>query len=224
MITSILDSLNIAEELQDISKTGLSGPTALCDLMCSFGSDKGNGWHNYTVAYDHMFSRFRREKITLFELGIGTTNLNLPASMGASGKPGASLRAWRSYFPYASIYGADIDHDVIFQEERIQTFWVDQTDPYAINSLWNKLGGVSFDIMIDDGFHDAKANINFLLGALHKLKPGGVYIVEDILEHNLAPMSALAEIVKYTSRNVILQELDNTRNHIDNRLMILQKS
>ena len=48
------------------------------------------------------------------------------------GKPGASLRVWRDYFPNAIIYGADIDKDILFAEERIKTFYIDQLDPVAI--------------------------------------------------------------------------------------------
>lgn len=72
----------------------------LCD---KFGSDKGsilkNGhpypWkpHAYTNFYTSIFEANRFSAINLFECGIGSSNLTLPANMGQSGKPGASLRA-----------------------------------------------------------------------------------------------------------------------------------
>ena len=123
--------------------------------MASFGSDKGKRLHNYSVVYDWLLSRFRREKLQIFELGLGTNKVGAPSSMGPNGKPGASLRAWREYLPQAQIYGADIDRDILFAEDRIRTFWTDQRDPKAIRALWHQLDGVSFDVMIDDGLHEA---------------------------------------------------------------------
>ena len=43
--------------------------------------------------------------------------------MNINGKPGASLRAWRDYFENALIYGADIDKNILFKENRINTFF-----------------------------------------------------------------------------------------------------
>jgi hypothetical protein len=52
--------------------------------------------------------------------------------MGRTGTPGASLRAWRDYFPNAEIYGADIDREILFEEERISAFYVNQLSESAI--------------------------------------------------------------------------------------------
>ena len=105
--------------------------------MTSFGSDKGAPFHNYTVVYDRLFAPFRDKILTIFELGLGTSKVGAPSSMGPHGKPGASLRGWRTYFPYAQIFGADIDADILFEEDRIRTFWVDQRDREAVRALWN---------------------------------------------------------------------------------------
>ena len=45
----------------------------------------------------------------LIECGLGTNNINFKSSMGINGKPGASLRMWRDFFPSARIIGVDID-------------------------------------------------------------------------------------------------------------------
>ena len=37
-----------------------------------------------------------------------------------------------------------------------------------------------FDIIIDDGIHDYKGNINFFENSIEYLKKGGVYIIEDV--------------------------------------------
>jgi hypothetical protein len=100
-----------------------------CELsrLCEFyGSDKGETeatshsfpWpnHSYADYYSSLFSHCRLTPTKVFECGIGTNNPNLASSMGVNGKPGASLRAWRDYFPHATIYGADIDRDILFKE------------------------------------------------------------------------------------------------------------
>ena len=68
----------------------------------------------------------------------------LKSSMGVNGQPGASLRMWKDYFPNASIFGCDIDRDVLFSEERIKTFHCDQTSAKSIsNFLKNAISGIS---------------------------------------------------------------------------------
>src|SRR5271165_7030339 len=141
-------------------KDQLSELSTLCD---KYGSDKGAisktghpyGWppHNYADFYEDKFSHCREHFNKVFECGLGTNNPDIPSSMGVSGRPGASLRIWRDYFPNAHIYGADIDKDILFQEERISTFHVDQMSPDSIGQLWNSINTSDFDLIIDDGLH-----------------------------------------------------------------------
>jgi hypothetical protein len=224
MLISVLDRLNLEHEFASIRSKGFSNPTGLCTLMSSFGSDKGNPFHNYTVVYDRLFSGFRSEQLALFELGLGTNKVGAPSSMGAAGKPGASLRGWRAYFPHAQIYGADIDADILFDDDRIQTYWTDQRDPRAIRALWDKLGDIAFDIMIDDGLHEASANICFFMESFEKLKPGGIYVVEDITPKDADLMGSFAQCIASVSKSTICEALDHPRNKVDNRLLIFQKA
>ena len=46
--------------------------------------------------------------------------------MGEKYNPGSSLRALRDYFPNANIFGADIDKNIVNDQNRIKTFYVDQ--------------------------------------------------------------------------------------------------
>ena len=167
-------------------------PTPLCKIMHAEGSDKGCGHHNYTQLYHRLFSQFLHDPTDVFELGIGSTRADLPANMGPGGVPGASLRGWRRYFPGATICGADIDGDILFQEQGIQTLYVDQTDPASVMSLWAHLSPM-YDLIVDDGLHQVSANTTFLFGSKHKLKPGGLYIIEDIWmsSDNLASLDAV---------------------------------
>ena len=100
--------------------------------------------------------------------------------MTENGIPGASLRVWRDYFFNAQIYGGDIDKEVLFEEDRIKTFYVDQLDSNSIKSMWETIKVEYFDIIIDDGLHEPEANYNFFINSFHKLKKNGVFVIEDV--------------------------------------------
>ena len=105
--------------------------------------------------------------------------------MGATGKPGASLRVWRDYFPLAQIYGADIDRDILFEEDRIKSFYVDQTNPRSIQEFWKLVADSDFDLMVDDGLHTFDAGICLFENSIQKLTKHGIYIIEDAYIGNL---------------------------------------
>jgi len=129
---------NLGDKLSEFfgSITIPGAPTELCTIMTDAGSDKGSGWHNYTILYHFLFHERRNAVRSLFEVGIGTNFADMPSNMGGNGIPGASLRGWRDYFPEAQIVGADADRRVLFSEERITTYYVDQLDGEAIDALW----------------------------------------------------------------------------------------
>jgi glycosyltransferase involved in cell wall biosynthesis len=221
---SVLARLDIESEVQTAKEMGLVSPRELCRLMTDFGSDKGSPLHNYTIVYDQLFSSFRDEDLLIFELGLGSIKVGAPSSMGPHGKPGASLRGWRAYFRNARIFGADIDPDILFEEDRISTFWVDQRDPTAIRALWNSVGDKVFDVIVDDGLHEASANICFFVESFEKLKSGGIYIIEDITPGDIKIMEIFIANTSRVSKSIVFEELDHPVNKVDNRLVILQKA
>jgi hypothetical protein len=163
-----------------------SKATPLCEIMGRNKSDKGsiditNCMHNYTTFYHSIFKDRQHECLRVFELGLGTNNINLPSNMGAHGRPGASVYGWREYFPNSQIFGADIDTNILFNSERIQTFYCDQTNKHIINNLWNNQALIEdFDIIVEDGLHEFNANVCFFENSIHKLKPNGYFIIEDV--------------------------------------------
>jgi hypothetical protein len=204
--------------------------TELCNLFTICGSDKGC-WHNYSTFYDFIFSENREEKLNVFELGLGTNNVDIPSNMGEEGIPGASLKAWRDYFTNSMIYGADIDREILFDEERIKTFYIDQTDKKVILDCWNNtdLKDVEFDVIIDDGLHDLEPNRNFFDCSIHKLKSGGIYIIEDIMDDFIDDYEKwlnelistktyhYVEMISIPSRYTVMNQQE------DNRLAIIVK-
>jgi hypothetical protein len=141
------------------------------------GSDKANH-HDYHFLYGSILKNPADVRAVL-EIGLGTDNTDVVSNMGSRGKPGASLRAFRDFFPNAKIYGADVDKRILFKEDRIETFFVDQTDSDTFGNLGNSIPG-DLDLAIDDGLHSPNANIATLQFALGKVKPGGWVVIEDI--------------------------------------------
>src|SRR5262249_6338050 len=121
------------------------------------------------------------------------------------------------------IYGADIDRDILFEEERIRTFWTDQRDPEAIRNLWGELDDVTFDMIVDDGLHEASANLCFLMESFARVKPGGLYVIEDILPQDVELIDCAARVMAPVCTGVVLELLAHPRNWVDNRLLILQR-
>lgn len=197
-----------------------------------FGSDKGAttknfksplpwDYHNYTDFYALLFDHCRNEIKEVFELGIGTNNEDVPSSMTKAGKPGASLRMWREYFPNANIIGADIDDRILFEEERISTYEVDQTSTKSIKTMWDKINN-DFDIIIDDGLHEYDANINFFENSFHKLNSGGVYIIEDVAHKQITKYQQYFSKINANYMSIVL---NRPRSPIySNCLIVIRKS
>lgn len=169
--------------------------SSLLNILCDkYGSDKGEvtdennpyTWpsHNYADAYELMFRLRRQDVKLLVECGLGTNNPALISSMGIHGKPGASLRIWRDYFPNANIIGIDIDPDTLFTDERITTYQVDQTCGESIKNFCEKaeIKNSSIDVIIDDGLHEYHAGIALFESMEKYLAEDGIYVIEDVIE------------------------------------------
>jgi hypothetical protein len=199
----------------------------MCRVMTKHGSDKGNTRHNYTAVYSALFSGRRHEPLRIFELGLGTNNPDAPSSMGSHGLPGASLRGWCELFPSALVYGGDIDRAILFENDRIKTFYCDQLDSTAIRELWSHPEfQAGLDIIIEDGLHTLEANISFLEGSLGHLRPGGTYIVEDILTDRVRDWYQRIEniyIKQYPGYEFAMVSLPCAKNDFDNNMLIIQR-
>jgi len=205
-------NLNIYKKEELELHSYLFESTELCEIMGRNKSDKGNRdltrTHNYTTIYSKLFQSLRDKPINIFELGLGTNNINLPSNMGINGRPGASLYGWSEFFPKAKIYGADIDKDILFNEDRIKTFYCNQLDPGVICDMWGEkeLKDKQFDIIIEDGLHVLDAQICFFENSIHKVRDGGYYIIEDF-NHGL-PFQKMCETFKKFKSNNKYTDLD----------------
>ena len=194
-------------------------------------SDKGSkniecSWHNYTTFYYSIFKDLREKQLRVFELGLGTNNINIPSNMGADGRPGASLYGWADFFPNSRIYGADIDKDILFLTDRITTFYCDQTNPQIIKGMWDDPElQEGFDIIIEDGLHTFNANVCFFENSIHKLRSGGYYIIEDILgtQEHLFESKIKEWEDRYKDCLFTFVKIPSSCNNIDNALLVVAK-
>jgi len=159
----------------------------------------------YTYYYDLLFRDIRKSIKKVFECGIGTNNINLPSNIGENGKPGASLLMWKDYFPNANIYGADIDRSILFSEDRLKTYFIDQTKTDSIVDFWHTVGETEFDLIIDDGLHSPNANIATLDFGLQIIKKNGWVIVEDINVESLSIWKVVYYLISKNFKPFIIQ-------------------
>ena len=112
--------------------------------------------------YEKYFTPLRDSKINILEIGVDN---------------GDSLRIWREFFSKANICGIDIDKKN-FRINNTNILQGDQSDLNFLKSLVSKYK--KFDIIIDDGSHQAKhiiASFNYLF---NYLSDNGLYVIEDL--------------------------------------------
>lgn len=182
-----------------------------------------SGWsyHSYAPIYSLFFNSIRQNTLNLLEVGIGTSDPTIQSSMGKNGTPGASLRAWKEYFPNGNIVGLDIDEKTMFAEERIETFCIDQTDPISISNFILNNEGREFDVIIDDGLHTENAAHNFYENTFHLLRSNGFYFIEDAVWFEPGKRSFLDGVTDTV--NVFLPLTITTNFDMFNKLVLIQK-
>jgi 8-demethyl-8-alpha-L-rhamnosyltetracenomycin-C 2'-O-methyltransferase len=183
---------------------------SLCELAEKYISDKCDKYgHSYTQEYERILTPFRDSSCLLLEIGIGVSNIMIPL-VGPHYKPGASLRMWRDYFPNARIVGCDIIRDVLFSEDRIQTFYVDQSDAASLQSLVvNDMRASDIDIIIDDGSHKLAHQRTTFKTLWPYVRKGGIYIIEDIITANIDAVAAMPHDFGFADTELIITYTGN---------------
>jgi hypothetical protein len=126
-------------------------------------------WRHYFPIYERHFNKFRGSEVHVVEIGVFS---------------GGSLDMWSFYFgDKAHIYGVDIEPACrVYERPGIRIFTGDQSDPNFWQRFLREVPEV--DIIIDDGGHLASQQIPTLEALLPHLRPGGVYLCEDLTLFN----------------------------------------
>jgi predicted O-methyltransferase YrrM len=158
-------------------------------------------WDHYFDAYHRHFGRFRGQDVHVLEIGIYS---------------GGSLELWRDYFgPKAHIYGVDIEPACkAYAADSVTVFVGDQADRVFWGDVRRQVPAL--DIVIDDGGHQPVQRVVSLEELLPHLRPGGVYVCEDVRgEHN--PFASYAQGMADTL-NSMADRVENLADH-DRRLV-----
>lgn len=199
----------------------------LCD---KYGSDKGEikttghpyWWksHTYTDFYSQLFDHCRENIKYVFECGLGTNNTEVKSNMSVTGKPGASLRVWRDYFTKAKIVGVDIDSGCLFNEDRIETHYMDQTNPMCIKNVFKKYKH-KFDFIVDDGLHEYDAGRILFENSIDRLSDNGIYIIEDVKQHDVLNYEKYFRNTEYRVNFINMYRQNDVL--FDNTLIMIRK-
>lgn len=180
------------------SKQGASIEERLKSLFDLHGSDKGSS-HGYSLLYAWLLMKVDLNlDFRILEIGLGTNRTTVPSNMGPGGRPGASLRAWRDMGDSIEVVGLDVDRKILFNEERISTYYIDQLDPLTWASLPASATERGFDLIVDDGLHAPLANLNTISASLPILRKGGVVVIEDVPNRAL-PVWTMAKALTHES-------------------------
>jgi hypothetical protein len=170
-------------------------------------TDKGNVHHSfdgesYLRRYDAYFRALRRRPIALLELGV---------------KTGSSLRMWRDYFRRGRVYGIDIDPAAARQAARgISVAIGSQADPDFLRTAFPE--EPLFDVIIDDASHVNAYTLASFRALFHeRLRPGGLYVIEDLECSYLRLQSDLRALETWPgmSHNDPGGDYDNDRRDMD---------
>jgi hypothetical protein len=122
-------------------------------------------WEHYFEIYHRHLAKFVGTAAHVVEVGVFS---------------GGSLGMWRDYFgPQCRISGIDIEEACrVYAREGIDIFIGDQAD----RQFWQRFRDEAppIDIVLDDGGHQPEQQMVTLEETLPYLRPGGVYICEDI--------------------------------------------
>lgn len=157
----------------------------LCMSSNPRGTDKGDKKSYIEKFYERHFAVYQDQPIKLMEIGF---------------RHGASLALWSKYFAKGSILGVDnfsdvaVGQDLPVVEEWIKRHNIQISMGDAYSKLFANKIGDQFDIIIDDGPHTLRSQQIALELYLPKLKPTGIFVVEDILTGGLAIFPLLKKV------------------------------
>jgi len=123
---------------------------------------------HYFEIYHKYFEKFRNKKVKVVEFGVNH---------------GGSIEMWKDYFgKKAKIIGVDINpqcKEVENLKKNIEIYIGNQEDRNFLKRLFDEIGEV--DIVIEDGGHMPKQQINTFEESWPYIKEGGIYLVEDLV-------------------------------------------
>jgi len=117
------------------------------------------------VSFYDFFQNVKNNPMNILHIGMKSKHID--------------IRYIKNYFPNSTIYACDEDDTILFQEERIVTFYLDQHKPRVIQrQLCDK--NIEFDIIIDYGLESFETRWKTLKILFDKLTKTGTYVIRNI--------------------------------------------
>jgi hypothetical protein len=171
---------------------------SLNEIYSKYQSPEGHGdkgtAHTYINEYEKLLDGYR-ENSTVLEIGICQ---------------GESLKMWDEYFINSEVYGIDITDQYIkglIKENKYNIIIGNACSEEIIKQL----NHLTFDIIIDDGSHLIDDQINSFNILKHKMKPNGIYIIEDVNNIDITKdrLSELHDNIKIIDNRHIKNRVDD---------------
>ena len=158
------DGLNPVPELRQSGDTHALAAAAGSGTGSCPESDKFY-WHRYIPSYEQAFASLG-DVADILEFGV---------------LDGASIHWLADRFPHSRIIGVDIiaPRPSWPHSDRIDYAEADQSNPSTVAAMFAKFGR-RYDLIIDDGSHLPPHQASCLIEALPFVRPGGLYILEDV--------------------------------------------
>ena len=161
--------------------------------------DKGTDHSYIENYYEPTFKDIRFQNLNILEIGVSS---------------GLSLEMWAEYFPNSIITGIELEKNSYQPStERINLVIGDATSAVTYKNL------KFFDIIIDDGSHFFQDQIFSYAILFHKLKLGGIYIIEDVRE-----IEKYAKFYKKLHENVMIYDFRKIKDRHDDVIVEIRKN
>ncbi len=149
----------------------------LQELAAKHGTDKGSA-HSYMPIYDRLLGPLREKKVRcrLVEIGVDQ---------------GQSMRMWREAFPLEwSVEGIENDgRNFRWGDlDGCQVHPIDATDGDYLDRVF---ANGCLDVVIDDGSHRERDYLLSWCWLWPKVRPGGLYFIEDVTGTGIPRLEAL---------------------------------
>ena len=153
---------------------------SLTDLANVAGSDKGTTHpypHHYTRIYDMLLQPHRHSLKRMMEIGLMAGGPEVGGDADRVVRTAPSVDMWLKFFPNAEVTGFDIS-DFSWMDHPRFTFV--RGDSGIEADLERAAAQGPFDLIIDDGSHASFHQQLAFKVLFPKLRPGGLYIIEDL--------------------------------------------
>ena len=184
-----------------IRATNKCATNILAQHYDNYCSDKGTFWqsrHHYANAYNAFLHPIRGKIRHVLEIGIGEDTA-------------PSIATWLDYFNVAHIYAIDIKTRKEFEYKKLNgefgkllhhqsqfgcvyndNMWLNKRAHLFLDTNASNVDEMErinlpneFDLIIDDGSHVYRDQVNTLKYLFSRLRSGGFYIIEDLLVGSL---------------------------------------